>query len=170
MADIVEPARTAAEACQQPINTTASRREQFTLERLTVEIGWYDSRSRLNRLLFKALKTATMTAAAIIPVVATSGAHYGGQVAGVLGILIAVLEAIQELNQYRANWTTYRSTAEALKQQKYLYLGNAGTYNGTANPSALLAERIEMIMSRENAKWLARQTQANSGPTQSRES
>lgn len=170
MADIVEPARTAAESGQQPITTTASRREQFTLERLTDEIGWYDSRSRLSQRLFKILKTATMTAAAIIPVVATSGAHYGGQLAGVLGILIAVLEAIQELNQYRGNWTTYRSTAEALKQEKYLYLGNAGTYSGTSDPSVLLAERIEIIMSKENSKWLARQTQASSGSVQSRES
>jgi hypothetical protein len=142
--------------------------EQVTIGRLDEEIRWYDSRSRLNRFLFKTLKTTTMASAAVIPVVTTSGVQHGTQLAAALGILIALLEAIQELNQYRTNWTNYRATAEALKQEKYLFLGGAGAYLGAENARVLLAEKIETLISKENAQWLARQIQHSGTSTTTR--
>jgi hypothetical protein len=42
-----------------------------------------------------------------------------------LGVLITVLEGLLHLNQYQQNWINYRSTCEALKHEKYIYLGKA---------------------------------------------
>jgi hypothetical protein len=61
------------------------------------------------------------------------------------------------LNQYHANWIAYRSTAEALKHEKYLHLAGAGPYADVANPEALLAERVEGLVSQEHAKWVSAQ-------------
>jgi hypothetical protein len=41
----------------------------------------------------------------------------------------------------------------ALKHEKYLYLANAGPYAAATTPRALLAERIESLVSQEHAKW-----------------
>jgi hypothetical protein len=49
---------------------------------------------------------------------------------------------------------TYRSTAEALKHEKYLWLAKAGPYSNVKNLDPLLAERVESLISRENAKWV----------------
>ena len=67
---------------------------------------------------------------------------------GALGAAIAVLEGVQQINQYHANWISYRSTCEALKHEKYLYLGKAGPYAAVVAPSALLAERVELLVLR----------------------
>jgi Protein of unknown function (DUF4231) len=51
----------------------------------------------------------------------------------------------------------YRSSAEALKHEKYLFLASAGPYAAAENPRALLAERVESMVSQEHAKWAAGQ-------------
>ena len=76
---------------------------------------------------------------------------------GSVGALIAVLEGIQQLNQYQQNWIRYRSTCESLKREKYLYLAKAGPYAGVSDARALLAERIESLGSEEEAKRVSAQ-------------
>jgi hypothetical protein len=61
--------------------------------------------------------------------------------------LSLVPEGILHLNQYQQLWSLYRSTHEALKHEKYVYLGKAGPYSGAADPHVLLAERIESCVS-----------------------
>jgi hypothetical protein len=135
--------------------------ERITLDRLNMQIDWYDQRSGINKTLYKWLKTITLVAATAIPVITTSAMAHERHVAASLGILITVLEALQQLNQYQANWIAYRATAESLKHEKYLYLGAAGIYSRSAKPAVLLAERVELLVSEENAKWLTSQTQAS---------
>jgi Protein of unknown function (DUF4231) len=59
------------------------------------------------------------------------------------------------MNQYHSKWITYRSTAEALKHEKYLFLATAGPYAASENPHSLLAQRVESLASQEHAKWAA---------------
>jgi hypothetical protein len=127
--------------------------QEPTLSRLEDQISWYDSNSQVNQRRFKQVKLAQMTAAAAIPVAAALGAH--PSVAAVLGALVVVLEGLQQLNQYQQNWTSYRSTSEALKHEKFLYLAEAGPYEGAESPRALLADRIEGLISQEHAKWIS---------------
>ncbi len=130
-----------------------TQQEKITLDRLDKQIDWYDRRSRTNRALYKALKSVTIGSAAIIPVLTASGTRGQSQMAGALGVLIAILEGLQQLNQFQSNWTIYRATAEALKHEKYFYLGQAGPYLKGEEAHALLAERVESLVSDENAKW-----------------
>jgi hypothetical protein len=138
--------------------------EQVTLDRLSTQIDWYDRSSRINKTLYKSLKTITLAAATVIPVITTSSMVHGSRLVATLGVVITVLEAIQQLNQYQANWIAYRATAESLKHEKYLFLGAAGIYSRSAKPRALLAERVELLVSQENAKWLTSANQV--GPSE----
>ena len=124
-------------------------------QRLEDQIAWYDSKSRFNQLMFKALKVAQIVVAALIPVLAAADARHW--VLGGLGAVVLVLEGIQQLFQYQQNWVSYRSTCEALKHQKYLYLAGAGPYTNAERPDALLSERVEGLVSQEHAKWTAAQ-------------
>jgi len=130
------------------------------LERLEDQIAWYDRKSAQNQRRFKLLKGVQLGTAAAIPVIATV-ANEAGVLAG-LGAAIVVLEGFLQLNQYQQNWTSYRSTAEALKHEKYLFLAEAGPYGRIENSRALLADRIEGLISQEHAKWIsAREEAAN---------
>lgn len=129
----------------------------MTLDHLQDQIEWYDGKSGRNQKAFKFLKICTISAAALIPVFAKIDGMSWITVG--LGVLIVILEGLQQLNQYHSNWISYRSTCEALKHEKFLYLGKAGMYAAAADPHALLAERIESLVSQEHAKWASGQEQ-----------
>ena len=77
--------------------------------------------------------------------------------------MIVVLEGAQHLYQLQEHWISYRSTAEALKHERYLYLARAGPYTGEDRHRAL-AERIEGLVSQEHAKWAATSQQPTERP------
>jgi hypothetical protein len=137
-----------------------------TMERLDDQIDWYDRRSTRNQNYYKSLKLAVIVIAALIPLLSASPQIPFTQfevprfVLGALGAAIAVIEGVQQLNQYQANWISYRSTCEALKHEKYLYLAKAGPYAAASDTHALLAERVESLVSQEHAKWASTQTSA----------
>lgn len=142
-----------------PETTAAASGLEITLARLEDQIKWYGGRSKSNQWRFKLLKGITIVSAAVIPVLSTARVPHGTEIAGGLGILIAIVEGLQQLNQYHSNWTAFRATAEALKHEKYLYLANAGPYLNADNPSAMLAEHVESLVSQENSKWVTVQSQ-----------
>jgi Protein of unknown function (DUF4231) len=133
--------------------------EEVTLARLEDQIDWYSRKSSLNQRRFKLMKGVTIASAAAIPVLTTTTIPYGRYIAAGLGVLIAIMEGLQQLNQYSSNWTSYRATSEALKHEKFLYLEKAGPYLAAQNPQAMLAERVESLISQEGSKWLTVQSQ-----------
>jgi hypothetical protein len=124
-----------------------------TLGRLEEQIGWYDGKSNRCQIWYKSLKLLEVGSAALIPFLA--GMQAPAWLTGSFGVLIVILEGVQQLNQYQHNWITYRSTCEYLKHEKYLYLAKAGPYSTAENPFALLAERVESLVSQEHAKWVS---------------
>lgn len=138
-----------------------------TFGRLEDQISWYDAKSGLSQRRFKWLKAAQMVSASAIPVLAAVEAS--AWIAAGLGALIVVLEGFQQLNQYQQNWITYRSTCEALKHEKYLFLASAGPYAGAVAPRLLLAERIEGLISQEHAKWTSAREEVARGVSEERD-
>ncbi len=129
--------------------------------RLEDQIAWYDRKSRSAQRIFKRVKVVEILAAAAIPFLAGLNYPHDKLVTGGLGVLITVLEGMLHLNQYQQNWTNYRSTCEALKHEKYVYLAKAGPYATAADPRALLAERVESTVSQEHAQWASVQQQSS---------
>jgi hypothetical protein len=134
-------------------------------DRLENQIDWYDRKSRSARRMFKRIKVIEILSAAAIPFLAALSFPYDKLVTAGLGVLITVLEGLLHLNQYQQNWTAYRSTCEALKHEKYVYLANAGPYTSAAAAHALLAERIESTVSQEHAQWSSVQQQTAKAET-----
>lgn len=136
---------------------------QVTLDRLDDQIGWYDQRSAYCQRMYKGLKLVEIFAAALVPLLAGLSS-VKGWVTGLVGAAVVVLEGLQHLNQYHDRWIAYRSTAEALKHEKYLHAAKAGPYAASEMPEALLAERIEGLISQEHAKWVTQQAQKKPEP------
>lgn len=141
--------------------------ENPTLIRLEDQILWYSRRSSASLFWFRALKVIELTAAALIPFLATDLAADNlsspALVAGGLGVLIIVLESLQGLFQFQNNWMNYRSTCEELKREKHLWLAKAGPYSGSGNSDRLLAERIESVISAEHGRWTLAQENISVG-------
>ena len=126
-------------------------------ERLEDQITWYDGKSAHSKRWYYRLKVTQILVAAAIPVTVAASADQ--ITAAVLGSLIVVIEGFQQLFQFHAGWTTYRSTCEALKHERYLFVARGGPYSGK-NPEARLAERVEGLVSQEHAAWSTTQREA----------
>lgn len=135
-----------------------------TWGRLEHQIRWYDKKSGHCQWWYKTLKVVQVVLAVAIPLLSQLPAsvvvrgltvQLAALSTSVAGALIAILEGVQSLNQFATLWITYRSTAERLKHEKYLFLGVAGPYRGLAEGERLivLAERVEEHVSTEHANW-----------------
>jgi len=123
--------------------------------RLENQLQWYDGKSMHSQRWYKWLKLAQVALAMLIPVMNLLPADLAKWATAVSGTVIALLEATQQMNQYSMLWVTYRSTAERLKHEKFLFLSAAGPYRGLPEPERLilLAERVEEHVSTEHANW-----------------
>ena len=121
--------------------------------RLESQIQYYDTRCVSAQRCFKATKFIEILCAAGIPV----SAHFMPTLTSILGASILVLEAIQHLNQWQHNWVTYRSTCEALRHEKYTFIGRAGPYDGLNDDEEKkqLVDRVESLISTEHSKWIS---------------
>ncbi len=122
--------------------------------RLEQQIAWYDKKSGSAQWWYKRSKLAEITCAALIPFIATSFP----KITGFLGVVVVVIEGLQHVNQWSQNWIAYRATCEALRHEKYTYLGRTGQYEGKNDEEAkrILVGVVEALVSTENTKWISR--------------
>lgn len=130
----------------------------LTWARLEDQLGWYDAKSMSCQRSFKRTKLAQLVIAATVPVLAL--ADVADVATAVTAAVVVVLEGVQQLYQWQTNWILYRSTAEALKHERFLYQAMAGPYTGK-NRRLVLAEKIEGLVSQEHAKWTETSQRAN---------
>jgi len=160
---VSEATPTAGPAPLQGSGSPVSAPAGYAWERLEDQLTWYDRKAQHHRERFQRLKVVQIVVAAAIPV--TAGAGASAWITGSLGASIVVVEGLQQLFQFQQNWTGYRSTAEALKREKHLYLARAGPYAEAARTDALLAERVEGLVAQEHAAWSSTQADARAAGT-----
>jgi hypothetical protein len=125
--------------------------------RLNDQLDWYDRKSGSNQKRYKSIKAIQLVLAGSIPVVSLVGAFWIIWITAILGASVALLEGLQQLGKYDQLWIDYRSTAEQLKHEKYLFLAGSGPDRDLETKGALrlLAERVEERVSTEHAKWVS---------------
>ena len=133
--------------------------------RLEDQLAWYDRASVRCQKWYKGLKFVQVVLAVGIPVISHLDPLVAKWGTSIAGALIAVLEAVQHMNQYSSLWITYRSTAERLKHEKFLFLSAAGPYRGLKESERLvtLAERVEEHVSTEHANWINEAKRVSAG-------
>jgi hypothetical protein len=128
---------------------------QYIEQRLDHQIEWYDRKSAANQSAYKNLRLVEIIAASCIPFLAgyTDKHAYVGIAIGGLGLVVAVLASIIGLYRFQENWGEYRSVAEALKQEKFLFFARAAPYD-VNTPFELLVTRVETVLRNETSRWI----------------
>jgi Protein of unknown function (DUF4231) len=127
--------------------------DDYIANRLDDQISWYSRKSQWNKQWLWMLRTAEIFFAGLIPFLANYGADsYSRSIVGLMGVAVAVIAGAISLFKFHENWIEYRTTAESLKHEKYLFLTSSNVYVG---PDAfhLLVERTETLISKENTSW-----------------
>jgi hypothetical protein len=141
----------------------------YITQRLDDQISWYGKKSRSNKFRFRLCQAVIIVASAAIPIINLGIPLIGSGldqhalgISAILGGIITIVTALSQMDSYFETWVLYRTTQEALKREKFLYLNNAGDYYNILEPAKLklLVERVEAMFSAENAKFLALQQNA----------
>ena len=140
---------------------------EYISQRLNDQIAWYDRKSLSSQYWYKGLRMAQFVIAALIPFLTAnllSEIPTTKIVVGLFGVAIAVITATLDLCRFQEHWIEYRTTCEALKKDKHLYLAESEPYIG--DPAAnfrLLVQRAETLISKENSNWAHFVQQSTSG-------
>jgi hypothetical protein len=139
--------------------------DAYLTNRVSEQITWYDNKSAVNKKIFLSLKISEIMLALMIPFL--SGYVNLNDVAvkmtiGILGILVAGIAGLITLIKFQENWIEYRTVAESLKLEKYLFLSKAGPYQQAQDAFPLFVERIESLLSNSTKKWTSYVTKIES--------
>jgi hypothetical protein len=139
--------------------------EKAQFERVDEHIQYYQQNADRNLRTFRSFKITQILIGVSIPIsslvipVLTTNYMLATIVNGVLGSLVAGIEGFLQLGQTERNWQRWRSTAEALKREKWRFRQNAGPYadpaSGPKSSKVVFVERVEQIVSDEHAEWTA---------------
>lgn len=128
--------------------------KEYIEQRLKDQIQWYSAKSQFNQRWFKRLKILEITSAALIPFLAGFGPKipYYQLIIGFLGVVIAVSSGISSIYKFHENWIEYRTTAETLKHELYLFETKSAPYD-KENSFQELVQRVESLISKEHTQW-----------------
>ncbi|HEC16464.1 MAG TPA: DUF4231 domain-containing protein [Sedimenticola sp.] len=128
---------------------------EYIEQRLDDQIIWYDRKSQWNQLWYKRLRVVEIVCACSIPFVLSFTADGKGVMvglAGLFGVVVAVVSGVISLFKFEENWVSYRATCEKLQHEKLLHATGTSPYDGENN-LPLLVQRVEAIISREGLEW-----------------
>ncbi len=130
--------------------------EEYLKDRVEDQIEFYERKSGINKKWFMGFQIIMLVASASVPVLSIfTSEMWARVVVAILGSATAITTGIVSLYQFRKHWIEYRTTAESLKHEKYMFLTKTGPYAGE-NAFTVLVERVEALVSQENSVWLQR--------------
>ncbi len=129
--------------------------QEYLESRVQDQIDWYDKKSAWHKKLFMRLKTTETFLALLIPLLTgyiTTEMVGLKVIVGLIGIVVAAIASLITLYKFQENWIEYRTIAESLKHEKFLYITKSGPYKESSS-FPLFVERIESFISKENSQW-----------------
>lgn len=133
----------------------------YIKERIDDQIKWYDDKATHCKKyhdhisIFSILCTSSSSLICVISLLFPCFSTQITLLSSVIAFSATILLALDKIKKYQELHTQYRSACEKLKQEKYLYLTNAGEYNSDKHDDnfKLFVDRCESIMSTEIGTW-----------------
>lgn len=133
---------------------------EYLKDRVDDQLNWFDRKAGENQKKYKNYKFLILVCSALLPFFAAfefnfdvAGIKIEKLVVGIIGIFIFIGEGVLMLYKYHDNWVLYRSTAEALKSEKLLFLTKTGNYQAAENPFSDFVKKIELILNKDTQEW-----------------
>jgi hypothetical protein len=122
------------------------------------QFSWYDRAATRNRVSYQSLKVLAIVFGSVVTVLAAVGASPG--ITASLAAAVVVLEGVQQVFQFHANWISYRAAAETLRQHAFMYAAGFEPYDNADTRRPLLATAMRDIASRETSGWSSHMLQS----------
>ena len=140
------------------------RQREFMKLRWLDQLTWMESKAGKAQRLYYCLRLVTIVGAVVVPalVAGSTVAGWPGDAAQIgtwiVSLVVAVSAAVEGFFQFGQRWRNYRSTAERLKTEGWLYLQLAGPYASTADAYRMFANRVEELIERNVTVYITEVT------------
>ena len=135
------------------LDPTCMSAAEYLKQRVDSQLGWYSKKSATNKNWYYRLQFITLLSAVAVPVISLSSGDIRVRfVVAILGAIAALAAGLLSMYQFRDQWLDYRSTAESLKLEKYLFLTRSAPYD-SATAFSLFVQRVETVIITENRSW-----------------
>lgn len=127
--------------------------DSYIKDRLDEQLAWYEQKSGTNKTWHYRWQVIALLATVTIPILALSSGDFKVRVAvACLGAVAAIAAGFMSMYQFRDQWVDYRTTAEMLKYERFLFLTGSAPYKDRDSFSNFV-NRIESIILKENSQW-----------------
>jgi hypothetical protein len=154
------------------------RQRDFLKLRWLEQLTWMESKAGKAQRYYYRLRLVTIVGAVVVPALVALNALHGwpgdaAQIATwVVSLVVAVSAAVEGFFQFGQRWRNYRSTAERLKTEGWLYLQLAGPYADAGGSHVdtyrAFASRVEELIQKDVDVYItevATEKQRTSGAT-----
>ena len=132
---------------------TSLTQTEYLQQRVEDQLDWYSQKSAKNKRWYYRLQFIMLLSAVAIPATSLSSGDMKVRfVVALLGVVAALAAGLLSMYQFKDQWLDYRSTAESLKFEKYLFLTRSVPYD-SATAFSLFVQRVETIIISENRSW-----------------
>ena len=130
---------------------------EYIQDRVDHQITWYSQKSDSSKSSYRKLRLTEIILAAVVTLVignVPEASFYFKLIAMGLSLSVVVIAGILTLYKFQEHWIEYRTTAESLKHEKYLFLSKVEPYN-TDSCFPLFVHQIEALISKEHTNWIS---------------
>jgi hypothetical protein len=120
-------------------------------------VDWIEAAAARSRRGYYALRVTALIAAAIVPALVAADARPATRItAAALGVLVAAATATETFLRLGERWRHYRTIAELLKSEGWLFAQRAGPYKDATAREAVrpFTERIEALIRDEVRQYV----------------
>ncbi|MFN7899627.1 MAG: DUF4231 domain-containing protein [Synechococcaceae cyanobacterium] len=130
--------------------------ETYLQERLEEQISWLSQASQSNKRAFLRLRLLQILLGTAITIFSPFSTRFswGALAVSLAGGAVAVAGSLMALQRHQENWLRYRSLAQALKHEKYLYLTDTPPYDAADSAFQRLVSTCEALMAAESNQWI----------------
>jgi len=125
--------------------------EQLLQQEFTAVFQWYNRQATRARKAYQILRVLVLVVGATVTVLAASSAP--AAVTASLAAAVVVLEGLQQVFQFQKNWISYRSSAEGLRFQWFLYAARRSPYDDDRTRVDRLAQVMLEVTTKESVGW-----------------
>ncbi len=145
--------------------------QDYIQKRVDNQIEWYQKKAAFNKFRYRIIEIIIIVSGALIPFINSVTIFYPTKdtqtvpypsllfISSLLGFIITIVTGFSKMEKYFESWTLYRTNAEVLIKEKFMYLNNAGQYSKLSQEDRdkLFVENIEFILSSEVTKYFSMQ-------------
>jgi len=137
---------------------TAIDVERYLSGRLDEQINYYEKAAGRAKLMHVRLQSAIIVLSVMVPVAVSHPQDWSGWLRIVVvgaSLLLPAMTGLTSFRKYGETWITFRTTAELLKSEKYLFLTGSGRYRDNPHAFHDLVEAVEALLIAEHTKFRA---------------